>query len=66
MRFPLSCSFCGKDRLKVKTLIAGPLVNICNECVEVCVDILAEHNAKKAAPQTCENTNCKESEEGKP
>jgi hypothetical protein len=36
-----SCSFCGKDNTKVKKVIAGPGVYICNECVELCDDILA-------------------------
>jgi hypothetical protein len=34
------CSFCGKDSKSVKTLIAGPMVFICNECVEFCQKIL--------------------------
>jgi hypothetical protein len=35
------CSFCGKSRLHVQKMIAGTGVYICNECVELCVDILA-------------------------
>jgi len=38
----LRCSFCHKSRNAVKKLIAGPLVFICDECVEVCVDILRD------------------------
>jgi ClpX C4-type zinc finger len=38
----LSCSFCGKAQGEVQKLIAGPTVFICNECVDVCVDIIAE------------------------
>lgn len=38
----LSCSFCGKSQIEVLRLIAGPTVYICNECVTLCVDILAE------------------------
>ncbi len=38
----LRCSFCGKNRDKVKKLIAGPSVYICDECVELCNDIIAE------------------------
>jgi ATP-dependent protease Clp ATPase subunit len=34
------CSFCGKPPSKVETVIAGPGVFICNECVNVCVEIL--------------------------
>lgn len=37
-----SCSFCGKPQTMVRKLIAGPEVYICNECVELCVDILAD------------------------
>ncbi|MDO5041157.1 MAG: ATP-dependent Clp protease ATP-binding subunit ClpX [Peptoniphilus sp.] len=36
----LKCSFCGKTQNQVKRLIAGPNVYICNECVDLCVDIL--------------------------
>jgi len=38
----LGCSFCGKSRHEVAKLIAGPGVYICNECVGLCNDILAE------------------------
>ncbi len=37
-----ACSFCGKTEREAKTLIAGPRVFICNECVGLCNDILAE------------------------
>ena len=43
----LSCSFCGKEQSKVKKLIAGPNVYICNECVDLCNDILSEENNTK-------------------
>lgn len=36
------CSFCGKGRAEVKKVIAGPTVYICNECVDLCNDIIAE------------------------
>jgi hypothetical protein len=36
----LVCSFCGKDQDQVSKLIAGPSVNICDECVDLCNDIL--------------------------
>jgi ATP-dependent Clp protease ATP-binding subunit ClpX len=39
---PLCCSFCAKNRDEVKKLIAGPLVYICDECVDLCNDIIAE------------------------
>ena len=36
------CSFCGKDQREVKKLIAGPSVHICNECVNLCNEIISE------------------------
>ncbi len=49
----LRCSFCGKSQHEVKKLIAGPTVYICNECVEVCLDIIAEDRVQdsKVRPQ---------------
>ena len=38
----LFCSFCGKSQHEVKKLIAGPTVFICDECVELCMDIIKE------------------------
>ena len=38
----LKCSFCGKTQDQVKKLIAGPDVYICDECVELCNEILDE------------------------
>ena len=38
----LHCSFCGKEQSQVKKLIAGPNVYICNECIDLCNDILLE------------------------
>ena len=40
----LRCSFCNKDQSDVRKLIAGPTVFICDECVEVCNDIIADDN----------------------
>ena len=45
------CSFCGKAQTEVKTLVAGPGVFICDECVQLCQAIIAE---KAAAPATRE------------
>jgi len=49
------CSFCGKERAKVKKLIAGPKVYICNECVDLCHSILEENQVstedKNEAPK---------------
>ena len=43
----LYCSFCGKSQKEVKKLIAGPTVYICNECIELCNEIIAEEDAKE-------------------
>jgi ATP-dependent Clp protease ATP-binding subunit ClpX len=45
----LRCSFCGKGQDEVRKLIAGPAVYICDECVELCNDIIAEENEKEEA-----------------
>ena len=42
----LLCSFCGKSQRQVKKLIAGPGVYICNECVDLCVEIIAKERPK--------------------
>jgi len=47
----LRCSFCGKSQDKVRKLIAGPKVHICEECVDLCIDILKKELGKK--PQDC-------------
>jgi ATP-dependent Clp protease ATP-binding subunit ClpX len=43
----LSCSFCGKNQKEVKKLIAGPTVYICDECIGLCNDIIAEEIEKE-------------------
>ncbi|MBM4303285.1 MAG: ATP-dependent Clp protease ATP-binding subunit ClpX [Deltaproteobacteria bacterium] len=43
----LVCSFCGKSQREVKKLIAGPTVHICDECIELCNDIIAEEAQKE-------------------
>jgi ATP-dependent Clp protease ATP-binding subunit ClpX len=40
----LYCSFCGKSQHEVRKLIAGPTVFICDECVELCMDIIREED----------------------
>lgn len=45
----LFCSFCGKSQEEVKKLIAGPSVYICDECIELCNDIIAEEYEKEDA-----------------
>ncbi len=46
----LSCSFCGKSQREVKKLIAGPTVYICDECIELCNDIIAEEYGREETP----------------
>lgn len=48
------CSFCGKNQHEVKKLIAGPSVYVCNECVELCNDIIREE--EKANPPAIQQT----------
>jgi ATP-dependent Clp protease ATP-binding subunit ClpX len=43
---PLYCSFCGKSQHEVKKLIAGPNVFICDECIDLCTDIITEEISK--------------------
>jgi ATP-dependent Clp protease ATP-binding subunit ClpX len=45
----LSCSFCGKSQREVRKLIAGPTVYICDECIKLCNDIIAEESEKDDA-----------------
>jgi ATP-dependent Clp protease ATP-binding subunit ClpX len=47
----LYCSFCGKNQEEVKKLIAGPSVYICDECIELCNEIIAEEQEKEALSQ---------------
>jgi len=44
----LRCSFCGKSQDEVKKLIAGPAVYICDECIELCIEIIEEEYEKEA------------------
>ena len=45
----LYCSFCGKSQHEVRKLIAGPSVFVCNECVELCMDIVREEHKSSLA-----------------
>ena len=45
----LHCSFCGKGQHEVQKLIAGPSTFICNECIDLCVDIIKDEGAKAGA-----------------
>lgn len=62
-RGTLYCSFCGKMQTEVTDLIAGPTVFICNECVALCSELIAQRaieRAVKAAPlrQRCAECDC--------
>ncbi len=48
----LRCSFCGKSKESVKKFISGPNVYICNECISLCNEILAEEEEREAQDQT--------------
>ena len=50
----LCCSFCGKNQREVKKLIAGPTVYICDECIELCNDIIAEEGQKDGPARSSE------------
>ena len=45
----LKCSFCGKDQDQVKKLVAGSGVYICNECIELCSEIVEEELAQNTS-----------------
>src|ERR1041385_4263293 len=46
----LRCSFCGKSQNEVKKLIAGPGVYICNECIDICNEIISDDDQTSSAP----------------
>ena len=48
----LYCSFCGKSQHEVRKLIAGPSVFICDECVDLCNDIIREEIQESAAEES--------------
>ncbi|MBT8462714.1 MAG: ATP-dependent Clp protease ATP-binding subunit ClpX, partial [Gemmatimonadetes bacterium] len=50
----LRCSFCGKSKDSVKKFISGPNVYICNECISLCNEILAEEEDREATQQIAE------------
>src|SRR3954465_1956619 len=51
----LCCSFCGKNQREVKKLIAGPTVYICDECIELCNDIIAEEGQKESPSRSSQS-----------
>ena len=51
----LNCNFCGKSQKEVKKLIAGPGVYICDECIELCNDIIFEDSVKTVSKTATDN-----------
>ena len=51
----LNCNFCGKSQKEVKKLIAGPGVYICDECIELCNDIIYEDSVKMVSKTSLDN-----------
>jgi ATP-dependent Clp protease ATP-binding subunit ClpX len=48
----LKCTFCGKSQKQVRKLIAGPSVYICDECIELCNEIIEEELGTAIAPES--------------
>ena len=61
-----SCSFCGKKKTEVKKLIAGNDANICNECIEVCDDLLGDLTQKPKSRRATTATTDKTTERAQP
>jgi len=57
------CSFCGKNQEEVKKVIAGPNVYICDECIDLCNDIVQEERTELPAPEGMTNLKPKEIKE---
>ena len=55
-RNPIRCSFCGKSQDEVNRIIAGPGVYICNECVELCHEIIEDDKVQTAPAQVSVNS----------
>ena len=51
----LYCSFCGKSQHEVKKLIAGPSVFICDECIELCNDIIRDEVPPEGATKSAKS-----------
>ncbi len=51
----IRCSFCGKTQAQVKRIMSGPNAYICNECIEICKDLLDEERAEEALRKTKED-----------
>jgi ATP-dependent Clp protease ATP-binding subunit ClpX len=54
MRTAAFCDFCGKHQDYVKVLIAGNKVHICDECIDVCADVIAKKRAESPTPSQTE------------
>ncbi|CAI2618925.1 ATP-dependent Clp protease ATP-binding subunit ClpX [Apilactobacillus kunkeei] len=57
---PITCSFCGKSQDQVKKIVAGPGVYICNECIDLCKDIVDEELAQENTDTTIKSLSPKE------
>ncbi len=55
----LYCSFCGKSQHEVKKLIAGPSVFICDECIDLCNDIIRDEAAGRVRTRACRSPTCR-------
>jgi hypothetical protein len=52
LKRPLCCSFCGKLEDEVKKLVAGPNVYICDACVNICNQVMADSEGAKTPPSS--------------
>lgn len=50
-RGPKRCSFCGKTEQQVRTIVAGPGIYICDQCVYLCVEVLNEQHIPNETPR---------------
>ena len=55
----LYCSFCGKSQHEVKKLIAGPSVFICDECIDLCNDIMRDERVFRSRMQKPQKATCR-------
>jgi hypothetical protein len=59
----LNCSFCGKNEDDIDMLVAGPSVYICNECIDICNDIITREKEQRMQRQKKEKLNNKDFQE---
>jgi ATP-dependent Clp protease ATP-binding subunit ClpX len=62
----LYCSFCGKSQHEVKKLIAGPSVFICDECIELCNDIIRDEVPAETADPKAAKSDCRSPARSRP